>query len=369
MQRTQPGRLRRLISTWWLRILLLLIPFIPHGLWRLEPSTPLNVFVMDKTVPTADWREHAGLFWVLSHHKVTTAEGRLYDPETDYWGYHPGGPAGDTDLVPAQHLDLIYVADTYGVYSEDLAGNPGGERSRLLYGGLQREEWSRLWDAKGPDITLIMEFNAIASPTARPVRALVETDMRVAWTGWIGRYFPDLASPEVPVWMLANYEKQYGAKWTFTGPGVAFVDEADRVVVLDRREVAGMVTFNLTEAGKAHYPQARTVPYSYWFDVIVPDPDLIVEATYGIQATDSGREKMRQFGIPLEFPAIVRHPEGNTYYFAGDYADKPTESWFRYRGAPWFMATFVTRSEDMFYWRAYVPIMSAILADIQAARP
>jgi len=42
-----------------LSTLLIALPFV---LWKCEPYHPLEIWVVDKTVPYTDFREHAGLF-------------------------------------------------------------------------------------------------------------------------------------------------------------------------------------------------------------------------------------------------------------------------------------------------------------------
>ena len=64
--------------------------------------------------------------------------------------------------------DIIYIADTYGVYKEDfpwIKKDREGYRSSLIYGGLQMEEWEAITDRlqQKKRSTLIAEFNSLAS--------------------------------------------------------------------------------------------------------------------------------------------------------------------------------------------------------------
>jgi len=53
-------------------VLLVLSPFM---LWQLEPYRELNIWAVDKTVPYPDYREHAGLFWILKNEKISKPGG------------------------------------------------------------------------------------------------------------------------------------------------------------------------------------------------------------------------------------------------------------------------------------------------------
>ena len=71
--------------------------------------------------------EHRSLFWLLGHLKIVRPDGEPYDRDRDYVGAFPGPVPGDpprevTDLSleHVEGIDLLYLADTYGVYEKDL---------------------------------------------------------------------------------------------------------------------------------------------------------------------------------------------------------------------------------------------------------
>lgn len=357
------AQVRDIIGAWWLRVLVVLLLLSPYLLWLFVPPAPLRLLVVDKTVPAQNYREHHGLFWLLNHRKYVKPDGQAYRQERDYYGYHPARGEADSELNVPPDLDLIYVADTYGVFADDLKENLRGNRSRMIYGGLKTEEWNQLWNAKDRGTTLIVEFNAIASPTDERARLQVENDLGIAWTGWIGRYFHDLKSPEVPILLVENWEQQSGEKWGFTGPGMAFVDEQDQVIVLNSEETQGPVRFVPTPAGQAHYPGVGSAPYPYWFDLVLPSHEVKVEATYELKVSVRGQARLENAGIPLSFPAVIRHPVEQAYYFAGDYADRKGGAPLRVAGAPRFMSWMAVAPEELFYWRVYVPMMERLLAE------
>src|SRR4029077_15170221 len=116
-----------------------------------RPSRHVDLCVLDKTVPFRNWFEHRSLYWLLLHLNVVKADGTNYLLERDYLGAYPppipGDPPERTRDLAAEDVAgarLVYLADTYGVYREDLESKErmaaALERSPKLYGGLTLEE-------------------------------------------------------------------------------------------------------------------------------------------------------------------------------------------------------------------------------------
>jgi hypothetical protein len=348
---------------------LLLLIGAPFFCWSLKPAVQMDVAVMDKTVPNESYREHKGFFWLLDHHKIVKSDGDAYNMEDNYYGYHPDQLEGDVKFAHTANPDLIYVTDTYGVYSEDLKDNPGGDRSKLLYGGLTSQEWEGILQNKEENTTLLLEFNSIASPTEAPVRKMVEESMSFQWSGWIGRYFSNMHDKEIPSWLIENYQKQYEQQWNFEGEGLVFVHETDKVVVLDGVDFNDRITFQWSAEGRNHYQNAKNSYYDYWFDIVEPASAAIVEANYHVGLKENGQQILREHGIPSKFPAVIHNPEEKTYYFAGDYADVETTSWPK-----WVMPNILydtmafIEPKEAFYWRSYFPMMTQILKEIEEGK-
>src|SRR6056297_1372970 len=98
-------------------------------IWVVKPSRTLEIFILDKTVPTLDRREHKSLHWVLNHQKYVKNDQSLYRLKEDYYGFFPIDPQQqkfdfrslsirDVDDV-SDSVDLAYYVDTYGVYYND----------------------------------------------------------------------------------------------------------------------------------------------------------------------------------------------------------------------------------------------------------
>lgn len=340
-------------------IVLILLVLSPRIYWALKEEKVLDIAVIDKSVAKKDYREHNGLFHILKGKKIVRPDGELYDLGLDYYGFDPYDQVA-MDPFRARPLDMIYVADTYGVFSDDLKDKPDGSRSELLYGGMELLEWNELMASKDEDTILIAEFNSFASPTSEEMSTIMQNNLGITWTGWIGRYFPDLSNEEIPQWLIEGYKKQMNSEWLFAGAGLAFVHTSGKVVVLDGQENKSAAHFELTKAGKEKFPKVYSSDYIYWFDVVEPFEQTNVLATYEFDLTEKGRSVLQEAGIPETFPAVLHQKQTNTYYFAGDYADfdkKPIVKWQGIHNVYKYFAKDVSA----FYWLTYYPMMEEIL--------
>ncbi|WP_078410075.1 hypothetical protein [Priestia abyssalis] len=340
---------------------LMVYPFL---MWHLMEEKGLQLFVIDKTVPKNDYREHLGLFTVLEHNKVRKDKHTKYELMKDYYGYDPEDYKGDTEFEMPDAVDILYVADTYGVYEADLQDNVRGERSPLIYGGLTIFEWNRIMDKKTSDNTLIVEFNSLASPTEVPTRKVVEQNLGIEWSGWIGRYFPDLEDKEVPVWLKKNWEVQTGEQWDLTGRGLVFADETDKVVIIREQDFEGQVDFRWSKEAAGTYEHVKDSAYGYWFDIVIPSEKVTVEANYELNISEQAKKVLAKNGIPLKYPAILLNKDEKTYYFAGDFADVNTSYYTHWRLPAWFYSVNAFFNPmDRFFWEVYVPLMNHIIRE------
>lgn len=357
---------------------LAVLAIAPWAWWHATPSKPLDVLVVDKTVAKPNYRKHQGLFWVFQHEKVIQRQtNKPLVLERDYAGYQHA-PDGQPQVVPipSRPTDLTYIADTYGVYVDDLAERPLGLKSNLIYGGLSLDEVRTITGNLKPGSTLVGEFNCIASPTTGQAREELSEALGVTWTGWIGRHFSFLdLTVDLPLWIPRQWRRQTNKPWRFRGPGYIFVNEQGHLIVL----VEGIDTptpafrINVTKDAAATYGTVRRQTWDYWFEIMKPRPGAEVLASFGLDLTESGRKKMR--GVPVDggIPAIFRTRRAGhlAYYFAGDFADQPTvPKSFRYVGLPKIKAWLGAEHRDdqqAFYWRIYVPMMQHIIREAERA--
>ncbi|MBE4908936.1 hypothetical protein IMZ08_12780 [Bacillus luteolus] len=349
----------------------------PFWGWQIKPKKTLEVLILDKTVPDETYREHKGVMWALNHLKYVQSDGTKYHLINDYIGFYPKkkNEYGIRNLP--ENLDpyqMIYIADGYGVYEEEFyESNQLGERSNIIYGGMTSEEIARIREAVFKNgTTLVAEFNTFASPTPSNVKEEFYQLLNIDWTGWIARYFEDLNSDEVPVWIRTNYESQTGESYQFNGSGYVFVNENDKVVILDKSQIGKEgVTFTFTENGESYFDEQTEVTYDYWFDVITPKNEKEVLATYNLTVNESGKDLLRANNIPLQFPAVVQHRNDKytSYYFAGDYADQAELPGLYQTVGFTTWKKWMTSSSQAgtlpFFWKAYLPMMEVIFEETQ----
>lgn len=353
---------------------ILLLIFIPIVHWYNQPVRQAELTLMDKTVPNDTYREHKGLVWLLNHLKW----GKKVRSVRDYVGYYPGESREEGEVKPLLYerdrllqSEVLYVADTYGVYTNDLTDNaPSGERSNLIYGGLNDTDMELIqFYLTQPNKMLIAEFNTMASPTSEGVRRQMEELLHLEWSGWMGRHFMDLSNEEIPEWMPRNYEKQYGEPWNFIGPGFVLVREDDYILVLPDEPYMGddliRVVQTKNEDGYPFRGASKNIAYEYWFDIVIPREGSVVKAWYEWDTNDKAKAILQKHRIPLRFPAVVHYPgkDYQAYYFAGDYVDvnEQLPPHFVSGMLPWKYFWSIGLPQTEFFWQFYVPMMKQIL--------
>lgn len=347
--------------------------------WNSLPESSLNVWVVDKTVPIPDYREHKGLMWILNHNKIIYSKtGDYFRYDKDYFGFFPVNKGVyDVRNIPnsTENPDLVYLTDTYGVYTDDyLTPNVKGTRSDMIYGGLNNEELRNIKNNIGNGNTLIGEFNIASAPTNLENTKELEKLFGVEWKGWKGRNFKELARDiEVPVWVVDNYEKQQQKKWDFKGEGYVLVSDTDEIAVLELKKHVGKkgLTIIFNEGYKEEFNIKNEIPYQYWFEFIHPKPGRETLANYKLDLTDEGQKIMDKLGLPSVFPAMTRfkNTQYTAYYFAGDYADlQNVNGLWKYHGFEKIkrsISIFQKKTPEYFYWNSYVPVMNKIFNDIK----
>ena len=353
--------------------------FLPYVLWQIDSGQELQVLIMDKTVPDQTYREHQGVTWGLNHYKYLKEDNSEYELTQDYVGFHPKTENNyEITSISDENessYDLIYMADTYGVYEDEFYGeNQEGKRSELIYGGLTIEDLTAIKNEVYLDQTpLVAEFNSFASPTDREVRDRFTSLLGLKWEGWMGRYFDELdpaLNDEIPTWMIENYQQQTEEEWHFSDGGLIFVRNDDFIVVLEDTEdfEGDGILFDFTEVGQAFFDTSLSSRYDYWFDIVEPT-EAEVLANYTLGLTEKGQDRMHEYGINDTIPAVTRTLQSGTplYYFAGDYADlETTPSFYQYKGLDWLYRTvsqLQRKGSQSFYYRAYLPMMKMILQE------
>ncbi len=379
----------RIVLSWifFFFILLILIPLTSFVLWYAQPKGNFGVLVLDKTAPTESFREHQSVHWLLNHFKYRTTEGKSYIQSIDYLGFFPESSdkpyyTKDFNDFTDSQLDsilsvnqLIYYADTYGVFENDLNENPEMKLSNKIYGGMDASDLRFLKRAFEKEKDIIAEFNTIASPTPKKIRLEFETLAEIKWTGWITRHFDELdtlINDELPRWLVDSYVEQHAGNWNLEGSGLVFLHENGRIEILKNQEHLNHPVPNImtSKINQEKYNLPELVKYPYWIDIMLVSRDYEVISYYDIAPTPEGLEMLRDMGLPRYFPAALVKPigKGKFYYFCGDFADNPIAgNSYRYFGIGWLYRTFL-QSDDYsqrtsFFWNYYFPIMNVILQE------
>lgn len=358
-------------------ILVVLIPFL---VWMWRPSLDIITVIYNKTVPDSSTRQHAGIMWFLKQAKVPTVRGEVFDYKKDYYGFFPDA-IEEERIKPLpflhQHVDMLYIADTYGVY-KGAAGmeEPTLGTSNLIYGGMNQQDIDVLHEYLNRDRpnTLIAEYNTFGTPTPYYIQAQLYNMLRVRWTGWIGQYVTDLTKGKsVPQWAVDRYERNTGEAWSYKGPGFLLSDEENEVLVLEQGKDIGLDgnQLSFTKEGTELTGLSGSRYYNHIFDIVTPLSSAEVLATYTLDVNDEGARKLKEAGLPSSFPAITRSTTAfhSTYYFAGNFADIPYTPNFHFLAwVPKIMSNTnkdSLESEHSFYWKTYIPLMDAIYKEAE----
>lgn len=377
---------------WPVFALVIVMPLLSYLAWVVFPEKQLEIMVIDKTVPNKSYQEHQSIFWTIEHLKFTRKSGDYMTAKENYFGFFPDGSETHGTVSDfsgwsekqiqekVNELDVLYLADTYGVYAEDFSMESKQGISTKIYGGLERGDISLLRECLAQKKTIIAEFNTMASPTRPGIRAEFENLMGLKWTGWIARYFDEMdttVNHDLPQWLVQQYVDQHENTWVPNGPGLVFVHENGQVEVFSNdidyeRETPMIRTQQFNQHG---FKLPELVPYPDWFDIILIEREYQVISYYDISPTTQGQQKLRDMGLPRFFPAAVVRDlgEGQHYYFAGDFADlRSSMGSARFEGLPVFWRGFylVTDYTDRrgFFWNYYYPLLSQVLERAYSAK-
>ena len=380
-----------------LRFLIFLIALLPLWMWLywlLTPKQEFAVAIIDKTVLNTRNQEHRSLIWVLQHEKLVKKNKEFYLGEQDYFGFFPGdsgkyrikGLERFNELKLNQLVndcDMVYVTDTYGVYTQEWHHlNVLGDRSSLIYGGLTEQDLYFLKGMKAAGKLVIAEHNTIGSPTTETVRNQFENSFGVQWSHWNGRYFSSfdtLKNPELPKWLYRNYMKQHGGAWPFKKDGIALINLNDQVIVLEKGldlDIKDFPTINTTKISQKQFGLPASIDYTYWFEIMKVDSTVNeVLANFELPVSAKGKAILDSLGIPVRFPAVIGSLKKDQpfFYLTGDFCDNPINmKTVHFAGTDFFKWMLYNQEDAMersyFFYNFYKPLISNIIKDYQNTR-
>lgn len=346
-------------------VLLVALVALPVG-WLVKPKSPSLVQVIDKTVPFPNHREHTRLMWLLSQAKATPPRSKvLWDLARDYVGWDPF-TRSHRDLEPADLIgkNLLYIADTYGVYSDDFDTMPRPiahlELSKRLFGGLTEKEMDAIEEFAAKKGRIAAEFNTFGTPTPYAVRTRFEKVIGVRWSGWAGRRVDEFSDDrEIAQWVQKRWAEETNKPYDLEGPGILLIHEDGRVVCL-QEEVDIPADPLILHQGEDQ------IPFTYWFDIVEANDFAHVRAEFHLKTTGIGKRLLNKFGIPTIFPAVVHDDAMTRTYMAGDFSDGENTlgpPWLalvpRFRGV---MARANLVPENVrLTWMVHAPLVNKIL--------
>ena len=373
---------KSLLITLIILAVLLLIPAVSFIRWAFQEKKPVDVVILDKTVPTLERLGHRSLIYVLTNARFVRKEkGGSFSAAKDYYGFIPLRPVREkqfrkkdfrlTELIDlAENNDALYYADTYGVFFNDwYQGIKKTRRSRKLYGGLNNNDYLLMSEMNKRNKLVIVEYNTFDYPTAGLERFKTEELLGISSKGWMGQYYRSLdtvGSQGVPGWMPELYRKQYRESWTFSKPGVVLLKDNSIIVLEEGKHLISalpVITTAPEYASRFNVPEE--VVFTNTFDIIDPGQNNVVSA-FTLETTPAGDTLLDVNDLKPVFPAVTQEPlTQRTYYFAGDFANNSIPFWTaRFKNVDWLArALFYTDNQNdpkRFFWSYYKPLVTSL---------
>jgi hypothetical protein len=362
---------------------ILILPLINLIRWTFQAKKPMDIILVDKTVPALEREKHKSFNWILTNERfVKKGKKSSYSYKKDYYGFYPIRPLrekqwGRNDyrlsnvIRLADSVDALYITDTYGVFFNDwYKGINRSRKSRKLYGGLNNTDFLLIKEIKDRNKLLIMEYNTFDYPTAAFESYRTQEKLGITWTGWTGKYFTtlDTTQQDFPVWMAAMYRKQYKKPWTFSKSGIIILKEKEIIVLEEGTHLKNSFPHIITDqAYSEKYKVAGSVAFDQWFDIIDPLQNNVI-SKFKIETTALGDTLLSNNFLSNEFPAVVQDPAtSRIYYFSGDFAHTDIPIWTsRFLGVHKLKGLLYSDKPDdirRFFWLYYRPLVNGIFTD------
>ena len=364
-------------------VVILALPAIKFIRWSFQEKKPLDIIILDKTVPTLERINHKSFTWILNNERFVKSTKKSYSFRKDYFGWEPTLPLRNKDMIIrnlrlpevmefADSCDVLYYADTYGVFFNDwYKGINKSRRSRRLYGGLNNSDYLYLVEMQRRNKLCILEYNAFDYPTAPLETYKTKERLGIEFNGWTGKYFSSLdtlSSEDFPIWLTDMYRKEYRQSWTFTKPGIVLLRDNDILVLEEGTHLTNALPYIYTDSAYVEkYGVLEKVPFDGWFDIIDPLETKVL-SSYKLETTKKGDTLLFENFLSNEFPAVITDPVNErTFYFAGNFAANKISFWTsRFYGIDKLKGLFYSEKESdtrRFYWLYYKPLVNGILTE------
>jgi hypothetical protein len=364
-------------------VLIIAWPVINLIRWNFQTKKPIDIILVDKTVPSLEREHHKSFNWILTNERFVKKEsGRSYSYIKDYYGFSPTRPLKEkhweikdyrlTDLINlAEKNDALYFADTYGVFFNDwYEGINKSRRSRKLYGGLNNNDFLLIKEMKDRNKLIIVEYNSFDYPTAQFESVRTQEKLGIAFAGWTGKYFAslDTTKKDFPIWMTSMYRKQYKMPWTFKKAGIVILKEKEIMVLEEGKQLNNPMPHIITDQTNcSKYGVPESVAFDKWFDIVNPiDNDVV--SMFKLETTAMGDTLLAGNGLSNKFPAVVKDTaSGRIYYFSGDFATGDisyyTSRLLSYSKLKGLLYSDKPDDTRRFFWLYYRPLINSIFTD------
>jgi len=366
-------------------VIILALPAYSFFRWAFQEKKPMNILVLNKTVPTLDRATHRSLFWIFNNERFVKKENkRSYSYRSDYYGFYPLKPMREyqhkmvdyrlTEVIDiAESMDAIYIADTYGVfYSEWYNTISRTRRTRKIRGGMNNNDQKLLVEMNKRNKLIVMEYNSFDYPTADLEKYKVEEMLGIKSSGWTAKYFSSLDSvknKELPMWMLSMYRKYYQKPWTYSKSGVVFIKNREIIVLEEGTHLTNPLPFIITPDEKAtELGVANKVPFTNWFEFIDPINTEVI-STFKLETTALGDSLLDLNFLSSEFPAVIVDTTTHTnFYFTGDFATNDISYPTSFFAAHFMLRQTFYGENDVndprrFFWLYYKPLVNKIFTE------
>jgi len=375
-----------LLITITILILVFALPFIKFVRWSFQEKKPIDVVILDKTVPTLERLNHKSLTWILNNSRFVKKEKKnSYSYKKDYYGFAPTRPLKDRGntkkeyhvsemLELPERVDALYFADTYGVFFNDwYVGVNKSRRSRKIYGGLNNTDYLLVNEMKNRNKLIILEYNSFDYPTPAFESYRTQEKLGITFTGWSGKYFStlDTTAKNFPAWMTSMYRNENKKPWTFTKPGIVLLSEKNIIVLEEGTHLKDAVPYIVTdEANCEKFGVPSSVAFDKWFDIIDPMDGNVI-SKFSLGTTALGDTLLSGKMLSNSFPAVTQDSATRRiYYFSGDFANNKvdfcTSRLKGFNGIKGLSYSDKPADTRRFFWLYYKPLVNTIFSDYYA---
>lgn len=388
-------------------------------IWQLSPKIPLKLSLVDYTVPFDNYAEHSASVWAFNHLKVVppTITGPVKSRETwhresSYSGPEPFRPYIHRRLhqtLPLDQLkdrkspfDIIYIADTYGVYREDFIHtferngqliqvsdesdpellkelfdqgevNVHMDYSKLIFGGLSAEDLDVIEHHTQAGGDVFFEFNAFCDPTPVNVRERAEKVAGLKWTGWSARFLMDPTDKDdTPHWLERAFIKQFPSRSLPNRPSLLLAHRDGRVYLVESDDPKDVLpTLHLKNKELERFEISNSPYYYFWFALMSPDLNSGIEvlAEIHLHAPEDNKSIYELLDLPERVPLLTERAVGQSHRFylsidGSDIRENLGKYWYAGLGllnsvSPKNRGIHVNQRQV--FWQFYLPMLNVIL--------